>query len=229
MLILSSSRSISNYSLSNGKKSQGFTLLEVLITMALIGIAIGVATFQLSSGTRPYEFKNAVKLLNNQANLVLEEAILQGKEFGLRFDIDATTEQGHELYTYRWLMLDNETRRWVNVPEALGLEPQRVLAGVRLELEIEGLPVVLGEKEKETVLLELKSVLDDEDEEDEQGNPKKRPSEPAPDIYFLSSGELISFKLTMTDMVQENEPKFQLIGEMVGKMRLLEPGEEDFE
>lgn len=229
MLILSSSRSVSNYSLSNGKKSQGFTLLEVLITMALIGIAIGVATFQLSSGTRPYEFKNAVKLLNNQANLVLEEAILQGKEFGLRFDIDATTEQGHELYTYRWLMLDNETRRWVNVPEALGLEPQRVLAGVRLELEIEGLPVVLGEKEKETVLLELKSVLDDEDEEDEQGNPKKRPSEPAPDIYFLSSGELISFKLTMTDMVQENEPKFQLIGEMVGKMRLLEPGEEDFE
>lgn len=219
----------------NSRLERGFTLLEVLITMALIGIAIGVATFQLSSGTRPYEFKNAVKLLNNQANLVQEEAILQGKEFGLRFDVDSTlddaTGQGYELYTYRWLVFDAENSLWQNVPETLGLEPQRVLAGVSLELEVEGVPVVLGAKEKESVVGVLNSVLDDDDESDDEleGGRKKPKSELAPDIYFLSSGELISFKLAMTDRVQEHQPKFQLIGEMVGKLRLLEPGEENFE
>lgn len=215
------------------KQSQGFTLLEVLITMALIGIAIGVASFQLSSGTRPYEFKNAVKLLNNQSNLVQEEAILQGKEFGLRFDIDASfdrsSDQGYQLYSYRWLVFDDENRIWKNVPEALGLEPQRILAGVSLELEVEGLPVVIGAKEKESVVGVLNSVLDDDDEDELEGEQRKPKSEPAPDIYFLSSGELIEFKLTMTDRVQENQPKFQLKGEMVGKLRLLEPGEDDFE
>lgn len=200
------------------RAQRGFTLLEVLITMALIGIAVGMASFQLSSGTRPYTVKNAVKLLHNQAGLALEEAILQSKELGLRFDIDPDNTDSQDRYRYIWMQYNAELQTWQELEAINGLSPGRLPERLQLDLEVEGLPVILGAKEDKTSLLKSKAQVDSEGNELEQQTP--------PDIYFLSSGELVQFNLAITDTVPEHRPQYKIVGEMVGKLRLFYPGEE---
>ena len=67
---------------------------------------------------------------------------------------------------------------------------------------------------------------------DEKAQKKKR--ELLPDIYFLSSGELLAFNVKLADQLlieegKDNVPLYQVRGNMVGKISLIKPGDDDAE
>ena len=67
------------------KQSRGFTLLEILLVLVLISVSTVavIATFPVSQKD---EAKLAAQSLFQRIQLINEEAILSGRDFGLRVD-----------------------------------------------------------------------------------------------------------------------------------------------
>lgn len=201
------------------QREKGYTLLELLIVIFIIGVVVSFAGLSLSGGTRSYEVKSAAKRLYAVTNLALEEAILTNSQLGLSFDIDMASEDISSLrYLYQWLIYDTEEQRWVPITEHDVLGDKQLPEAIHLELEVEGQNLIIGgKKEKKSMFASIK--IDDEEEDSDK-------VELEPDIYFFSSGELVAFRIKISDDEPES-PVFQIKGDMIGKISFLLPGDED--
>jgi general secretion pathway protein H len=106
------------------RRSRGFTLLEMMLVLLLVGIAMGMAGLQLGA--------DAQRLANREAGLFLQlvqharlQAVLEGRELGVRIDT-----RGYQL-------MAGAGRTW----EVAG--PRRD-TGLDLQLAIDGFPVMLA-------------------------------------------------------------------------------------
>lgn len=192
--------------------NRGFTLIEMMVVMFIVGIAASMAAVSIGTGTRPQEVKNSVRHLYNSINLAFEEAVYQNQQFGLRFDVNLENEE--PVYVYQWLVFDAQQKRWFlsNVEE---LKQQKLLEGMLLEVEVEGQNLIIGsqEKEAEDIVFKVKKKKGEE-------------YEIHPDIYFFSSGETQNFTIRIAD---ENDPDsfFRIIGNMLGQLTFKRPDEDD--
>jgi len=85
-------------------KQSGFTLIEILVVMVLLGLLSGVAVFTLGSGKQQRELANEAQRLHALLRMASEEAILSNSEIG--FSID---EDGYEFLEY-----DDEKLTWTD-------------------------------------------------------------------------------------------------------------------
>jgi len=108
--------------------SNGFTLLELLVVLVIVGILFSFAALSLSA--RPDPTKQEAYQVQQLLNLALEDAILRGQIMGWTL-----TEQEHNFSRFKnqqWLALkqDNLLRNYKLNPE------------LEYHLEIDGLPAV---------------------------------------------------------------------------------------
>jgi len=177
-----------------------------------------MAALSIGTGTRPYEIKNAASQLYASSALAVEEAILTNTQFGLRFDIDPEYTGTGERYIYSWFQFDPQSMRWVKLENHDVLKPGELPENIRLQIEIEGQPLVVGSKEKQVSKLALEQKQDEEG----KGDPEY------PDIFFMSSGELSAFIIRIADNdLEESAGEYRVEGEMVGRVKLIRPGEEE--
>jgi general secretion pathway protein H len=124
---------------------QGFSLLEIMIVVVIVGIMISLATLSIGSvsddGIDEHSRRFQILL-----ELVTEEAGIRGRELGLRF-----YQHGYE-FSAQVLEVDEEgVSSWIWVP--LGqdrlLKPRNFGEDITLDLEIEGEEVTL-EYERDT-------------------------------------------------------------------------------
>jgi general secretion pathway protein H len=162
---------------------KGFTLLEVLVVIALIGLIISSVQFNFS-GKRPEDTLKTVSykfssLFENAANY----GLLNNVELGLYIDKSS----------YRFLGFDGT--KWNEIAEQDGLAVQELPEGVTLTLTLDDLPIdepllfdssVFIEKNEE--FLSYKSVEDDKESQ------KKKLL--LPQVYILSGGDITPFSLT---------------------------------
>jgi len=108
--------------------NNGFTLLELLVVLVIVGILFSFAALSLSA--RPDPTKQEAYQVQQLLNLALEDAILRGQIMGWTL-----TEQEHNFSRFKnqqWLALkqDNLLRNYKLNPE------------LEYHLEIDGLPAV---------------------------------------------------------------------------------------
>jgi general secretion pathway protein H len=106
---------------------RGFTLLELLVVVAIVAIMVGLAGAQLmrSPGEAVREESERLALLLQAAR---EEAILQGRVFAFGAGRDA----------YRFLRLERDGKLRIAKDDEL-LRPRRLPAGVAIEFfQVEG-------------------------------------------------------------------------------------------
>ncbi len=96
----------------------GFTLLEVLVVLVIIGIVVGFAV--LSVDTRPEELRREGNRLASLLELTAEEAVMNGREYrvilhrhGYAFEL---------LQDGKWLGSEDEMLRARELPDGMGLE-----------------------------------------------------------------------------------------------------------
>ncbi len=111
------------------KLLQGFTLLELLVVIVIIGIILTFATLSIHQSDAKSQMTEAAQRLAAVLTLASQEAILQGQEMGVYF----------EQTGYRFYRLESDA--W-QIQEDI-MRPYVFQSCIEAQLEVEGESVVL--------------------------------------------------------------------------------------
>ena len=178
----------SNRALIFGRAGQrGFSLLEILVVVAIIAIFVGVAVLSTDLVAFERRLQQQAVRFSTLLRYAGEEALMQTTDYGILFD-----ETG-----YRFLYLDQTV-----VPSAWRLLQSEILAPYQLEDDMEFV-LWLDDAEVELDPAELLVPAG----ETEDGLP---PPYPPPHVMLLSSGEVTPFELEFLRSSELLEPGFVL-------------------
>src|SRR5688572_1761936 len=113
--------------------SAGFTLLELLVVVAIIGLLAGAVTLSWRALGNDQEMEQETGRLRSMIDLLHEEALMQTRDYGLMF-----TETG-----YRFYVFDYQTLEWVSPQGDRLLEPHQLRPLLSMVLVLEGREVQL--------------------------------------------------------------------------------------
>ncbi|MBF0192362.1 MAG: type II secretion system minor pseudopilin GspH [Magnetococcales bacterium] len=109
----------------------GFTLLEILVVLLIVGIMMGMAVLSVGPGDREKGTRDELARLKGVLDLVSREAVLDAREWGIRF-----SDHG-----YLFLVLDDKNQ-WRSPPAGdRTLQPRRLPETMPMVLRIEGVPL----------------------------------------------------------------------------------------
>jgi general secretion pathway protein H len=149
-------------------RSCGFTLMEILVVIVVIGVMVSIATLSVNVLGRDREAEDQARRLWAVLRQAQEESELQGLDTGMF----ATTEG------YQFLHFNPRENRWLPIENDSLFAPRKLPDGLELRLWLES---------REIVLRPSAPNREDKDED------KKWP----PQIMVLSSGDVMPFELRM--------------------------------
>lgn len=168
------------------KQQTGFTLIEIMLVLALMGLMISVVSYT-ALGTNNYDKVNQqAKRFQVVFDMASDYAILNQVQLGIRID--------EEENTYTYVALDDDDD-WVELAGQKLFESYQLPEDMTLQLFLDDLPW-----QQEEQLFD-RSLFDEElsvsDEGVEIGN-EEDIVPPPPQLFLLSSGDLTPFELTIT-------------------------------
>lgn len=160
----------------------GFTLIEILVVVVIVGIisAMMLISFNLIGNDR--NLKEQATRLASLLEMTLDEATLQGRDFGLE-----VMRTG-----YRFVEFDPVLERWNEVIGDDLLRPRDLDEDQEFELIIEDRRVELDYEPAD---------FGDEDDASDKGN--DRLEDYAPHILILSSGDTSPFELKLVRLADQ--------------------------
>ena len=107
--------------------SRGFTLIEVLVVVIIVATVVSIALLSVSVGGDDAELDREGRRLASLIETIQDEAVLQGREFGIEFMTSS----------YRFVEFDPLTRQWSEIPFDDLYRLRRLPEGLEFELFID--------------------------------------------------------------------------------------------
>ncbi|WP_419148965.1 type II secretion system minor pseudopilin GspH [Pseudoalteromonas 'SMAR'] len=186
--------------LSNRNKTQGFSLLEVLVVLVIIAFSVNLITYTVSDSDEEELEKMAMRV-QGTINLASEFAVLNQVELGLHLDKD----------TLEFLVFDGE--KWTTFEADDIYKAIKFPEQYEVELILEDLPWSQDNLLEQANWRELMSGGDD----DELLELKKLK---IPQVLILSSGEVSAFRLKVEN-TSLTEPLYFVEGEFMAPVGLV--------
>jgi general secretion pathway protein H len=111
---------------------RGFTLLELMVVLVIIGIMVSFAVLQFGDEGEK-QLQQEARRLETLANLVREEAILESRDYAIGF-----WQGGYSFYS-----LDENEEKWREILDDPNLRPREIPEFMELLLELEGQLVIM--------------------------------------------------------------------------------------
>lgn len=187
----------------------GFTLLELLVVIVIIGIVTAGVLFSISFAGKDTDLETESKRLLSLMNYAREQAELQTRDYGIYFG-----QHGYEFVVY-----DVRTGAWRTVFEDDALRERTLASGLDFKLVVDARPIVLNETMAEPpnktpsatpgatpYASPAPPAASDADSKSDSDSPSG--SDPdtdsgsnanafAPQVMIFSSGDLSSFSITV--------------------------------
>jgi general secretion pathway protein H len=116
------------------RPARGFTLLEILVVVVIIAVLTTVGVLSIGTLGPDRGIEGEIERYADAVESALEQAQLEGRDYGVRFLPGA----------YEFQVWSGDRQRWEGVPDDRLYELHRLPDGVRLALEIEGRNLPLG-------------------------------------------------------------------------------------
>ena len=159
------------------RPSRGFTLVELLVVLVILGSLVGLAVLSTGIAGTSRELRSEAERLAGLIGVLVEEAVLDNREYGLRL----------ERTRYQVVSFDEGTATWVAKPRSEHVLPE----WAQLSYELDGEPLRLAGPGGSN---EVSGDNSDEEEEAEKAEAARQPQ-----LLILSSGELSPFRLQLEE------------------------------
>lgn len=108
--------------------SRGFTLLEIMVVVIIVGIVLTFATLNTGGDSRAEQMQREAERLLALLELAQEEAVMRGEQLALRIgEAD-----------YEFMILENDD--WAPLVDNKPLRPRKLPQGIELRLELQDNP-----------------------------------------------------------------------------------------
>ena len=219
----------------HGKTQSGFSLIELLVVILIIGLAIRFVSFSIG-GNSQRQMMQEVKQFVNASSLIAEEAVLSRQQWGV--DFYRESDDDGDRYGYRWLV--QREGIWVQADPVAELPIDvQFSPDVQLRLEFDDVEQEI-ELKRELVELKVEDNSDTSDKASESGAKNVPNAAPLttiirdgndemiePHVWVMSSGEMTPFKLFIFDAENDENP-IVVDGDEMGRVNI-DAGEADDE
>ncbi len=154
------------------RRNRGFTLIELLVSVVIIGIVLSIAVLSLGIVSDDRDIRKEARRLMSILEVAQDDAVLQGREFGIEFLLESYRFVEYDSYSGQWLAIfDEDLLRTRQLPEELEfrlyLEDKRIL--------LDELPIELASEADEDATTAVRNY--------------------APHVLIFSSGDMTPFEL----------------------------------
>ncbi len=202
------------------ERQSGFTLLEIMVVVVIVGIVVSMATLSMGVG-QGRDLEQHAQRLKALIDLAAEEAILRGQEL-------AVEVKGNG---YSFIILEED--KWNYLKDDDTLRPRKLPEHLSLKIALDGATFELAAPEEKTETSEggeqeVAEVDPEKLKAEGDGKAKQgpQPDPEAPRIFLLSSGEMTPFSITLS---QIDGSRFEITGSLTGnvKVQALKNAEQD--
>ena len=183
-----------NHYLKKTTRRNGFTLIEVMLVIVLVGLMVSVIQFSASGNKAEEMLEMSSKRFAGVFNIAAEYGMLNNIELGLMID-----QKG-----YQFLGYDGD--KWTDVSENEMFSRFELPEGLELVLQLDDLPIEEPQLFDTELFNELQEDNEDPDEElqEDRGSDNNiEKKKLIPQIYMLSGGEITPFSLRF--QLEEND------------------------
>jgi len=164
------------------RKNNGFTLIEILVVVVIIATIVGTVVLSMGLVGDDRELDTERKRVASLIEVAQDEAMMQGREFGVEFMQSS----------YRFVEFDPFTFQWSEVPGDELFRLRGLPEEMEFDLYIEGQRISLD--------IDPQQFSDPEEEDSSAGF-----EDYVPHVFVFSSGEATPFELRIRRDVNDQE------------------------
>ncbi|MCG9732115.1 type II secretion system minor pseudopilin GspH [Shewanella sp. Isolate13] len=180
-------------------RQTGFTLMEVLLVVLLMGLAATAVTLGMGGASKEKALERTAQQFMMATEMVLDETVLSGHFVGIVI----------EDTSYKFVYYDEG--KWKPLEQDRLLAERQMEPGVEMVLVLDGLPLVQEDEEQDSWF--------DEPLIEKSAEEKKK--FPEPQIMLFPSGEMSAFELSFVSKDEmQQDIEVIVFGDALGRLRM---------